>query len=54
MKFFAISSSPRRQKNTGQLLAEMVNSAQSSGAEAELMRSFFMHEHKTVRRLFEI
>lgn len=37
MKFLAINGSPRRQKNTGQLLAEMVKGAEAAGAEAELV-----------------
>lgn len=36
MKFLAVNGSPRRQKNTGRLLAEMVKGAKETGAEAEL------------------
>lgn len=36
MKFLAVNGSPRRQKNTGQLLTEMVKGAKKAGAEAEL------------------
>lgn len=37
MKLLAINGSPRKKKNTGQLLEQIVNGAASGGAEAELV-----------------
>lgn len=37
MRFLAVNGSPRRQKNTGQLLEEMTKGAAEAGAKAELV-----------------